>query len=408
MRQRTRLLSVLLALVMCLGLLPAAALAAEADLPDWYFLFAIIKNVDADGKDKDGRAVHTKYSMTRDEIDFVKEDALDFEEYMSQVGVMRAHVDVVEIDAQAENLDDYSGGSWLSADQAAPLLENAVDLDKYDHIFCVVSLNGLDTNWLGLTGGPFENGTGQTCINLRNREYCLNVLRSTEKEFPESMYVHEFLHFTNQLSVKWGKEYGLHDIRLNFYVPDDDNGEECYTDIILNRARGDAGTGVVPAAWQYPPHVFRTASELTVPSGVTGIGAYAFQNRTNLTKVTIPGSVADIGKYAFQNCTGLTEVTILSGVTRIGEWAFGCYGDHQGSLARIFIPASVTSIEYAAFWQSGVEDVYYGGTEEQWEAIQMGEYNEALTNANIHCNSPEPPQPAAVRCDHRCAASLTD
>ena len=317
-------------------------------------------------------------------------------------------IDVVEIDAQVTDLDEYSGRSWLSDNQAAPLLEDTVDLDRYDHVFCVVSLNELDTKWLGLTGAPFENGTGQTCINLRNRDYCLNVLRSTEKEFPESMYVHEFLHFMNQLSVKWGKEYGLHDIRLNFYKPDDDNGEACYTDIILNRARGDAGTGVAPAAWRYPPRILRTTSELTVPSGVTSIGPYAFQNLANLTKVTIPGSVSEIGKYSFQNCTGLTEVTILSGVAGIGEWAFGCYGDLQGSLVKVFIPASVTSIEYAAFWKSGVKEVYYGGTEEQWKAIRMGEFNNALTSAAIHFNSPEPQQPAGARYDHRCAASLTD
>lgn len=405
---KKRLLSLALALALCLGLLPSAALAAEAELPDWQFLFAVFKNVDAGGKDQNGKSARAKYSMTQDELDFIREDAQDFQEYMNQVGVMQAHVDVVEIDAQVTDLDEYSGGSWLSDNQAAPLLEDTVDLDRYDHVFCVVSLNELDTKWLGLTGAPFENGTGQTCINLRNRDYCLNVLRSTEKEFPESMYVHEFLHFMNQLSVKWGKEYGLHDIRLNFYKPDDDNGEACYTDIILNRARGDAGTGVAPAAWRYPPRILRTTSELTVPSGVTSIGPYAFQNLANLTKVTIPGSVSEIGKYSFRNCTGLTEAIILSGVAGIGEWAFGCYGDLQGSLVKVFIPASVTSIEYAAFWKSGVKEVYYGGTEEQWKAIRMGEFNNALTSATIHFNSPEPQQPAGARYDHRCAASLTD
>ena len=44
----------------------------------------------------------------------------------------------------------------------------------------------------------------------------------------------------------------------------------------------------------------------------------------------------------------------------------------------------MTNIGYAAFWDTGVADVYYAGTEAQWKAIQIGEYNEALTNANIH------------------------
>ena len=50
---KKKIVSLLLALAMCLGLMPDAASAAEASLPDWYFLFAIFKNVDAycdDGK----------------------------------------------------------------------------------------------------------------------------------------------------------------------------------------------------------------------------------------------------------------------------------------------------------------------------------------------------------------------
>ena len=48
---KKKFVSLLLVLVMCLGLLPVTASAAEANLPDWYFLFAIFKNVDADGKE---------------------------------------------------------------------------------------------------------------------------------------------------------------------------------------------------------------------------------------------------------------------------------------------------------------------------------------------------------------------
>lgn len=65
---KKKFISILLALVMCLSLLPVAASAAAEPLPDWYFLFAVFKNVDADGKDKDGKAVHVTYSMSQDEV----------------------------------------------------------------------------------------------------------------------------------------------------------------------------------------------------------------------------------------------------------------------------------------------------------------------------------------------------
>ena len=52
---KQKLLSLFLTLAMYLRLLPGAALAAETkSLPDWYFLFAIFKSVDADCGGKDG------------------------------------------------------------------------------------------------------------------------------------------------------------------------------------------------------------------------------------------------------------------------------------------------------------------------------------------------------------------
>ena len=57
---------------------------------------------------------------------------------------------------------------------------------------------------------------------------------------------------------------------------------------------------------------------------VTGIGANAFKNRTNLTSIIIPCTVKNIGNYAFNGCTGLTEVSAFGAV---GNYAFcGCTG----------------------------------------------------------------------------------
>ncbi|MCI9121105.1 MAG: leucine-rich repeat protein [Oscillibacter sp.] len=351
-------MSLLLALVLCLSLLPSAASAAESSLPDWYFLFAIFKNVDAVCKDKDGKTVHTKYTMTQEEVDFAQEDARDFEAYMNKVGVMRAHVEVVEIDAPITELADYPLGGYLSPTESAPLLASKVDLSRYDHITCLYSLN-IPTDYLGRGGSSYESGAGHSGINLRNREYCLKVLRYTEKLFPASMYVHEFLHFMENQNQKWGAEFGLHDIRINHYTPDDDNGKACYTDIIRNRAKGTAGTGVQPFVWQYSPRVLQAKTECTIPSSVTRVG--------------------DSG---FRECTNLTGVTFSSGNTSIGDRAF--WG--LKALTRVTIPTSMTNIGYAAFWETGVKDVYYAGTEAQWKAIQTGDYNEALTKANIHYN----------------------
>jgi len=153
-------------------------------------------------------------------------------------------------------------------------------------------------------------------------------------------------------------------------------------------------------------------TSITIPDGVTSIGKGAFAS-SGLTCITIPGSVTSIGSEAFNRCIGLTSITIPDGVTTIGGWTFqGC-----SSLTSITIPDGVTSIEYEAFrgcsgltsitipasvtsiGQSAFEhcnslaDVYYTGTEAQWESIKIYSDNILLTSATIHYNSTGPDQP---------------
>lgn len=61
---------------------------------------------------------------------------------------------------------------------------------------------------------------------------------------------------------------------------------------------------------------------ITIPTGVTGIGDYAFSYCTELSSVTIPESVTSIGNYAFSYCTGLSSVTIPDGTISISNTAF--------------------------------------------------------------------------------------
>ena len=54
---------------------------------------------------------------------------------------------------------------------------------------------------------------------------------------------------------------------------------------------------------------------------ITKIGARAFENLPNLSRVWIPSSVRIIEKYAFKNCPKLDFVTIMSS-TGVDEEAF--------------------------------------------------------------------------------------
>ena len=165
---------------------------------------------------------------------------------------------------------------------------------------------------------------------------------------------------------------------------------------------------------------FRDCTELTsvvIPEGVTVIDKNAFYNCTGLTSVTIPASVTSILHEAFHYCNNLeavyisnlaawcnirfgdsfanplyyannlhldgkpiTELVIPDGVTQIKFCAFICCD----SLTSVAFPASVTSVGQAAFLDcNSLNNVIYCGTQEQWDAISIGDNNETLTNAAL-------------------------
>ena len=101
-------------------------------------------------------------------------------------------------------------------------------------------------------------------------------------------------------------------------------------------------------------------NDLVIPNSVTNINACAFCGCGSLTEIIIPDSVTSIGSYAFSNCDSLAEVTI---------------------------PESVTSIGDSAFYNSyDLTDVYYFGSENEWNSIYIGSFNDAVLNATIHYN----------------------
>ncbi len=106
-------------------------------------------------------------------------------------------------------------------------------------------------------------------------------------------------------------------------------------------------------------------TEINIPAiynnlPVISIGAITFYDCDDITHINIPNSVTSISDYAFRYCTSLTSITLPDSLTSIERYAFdGC---------------------------STLTDVYFTGTEKEWQAVAIQSGNTYLTDATIHYN----------------------
>lgn len=111
---------------------------------------------------------------------------------------------------------------------------------------------------------------------------------------------------------------------------------------------GLTGKFEVPEGYSIAKYAFNGSNleEVVLPSSLTVIPQYAFENATGLTKVTVNGGIREIGNYAFRNCAALTTVELPNTMEKIGNNAFyGC-----SLLAQINLPDSITTLGSYAFY----------------------------------------------------------
>lgn len=100
-----------------------------------------------------------------------------------------------------------------------------------------------------------------------------------------------------------------------------------------------------------------TATEFTVPDGVTTIRTNAFSDISTLERITLPNTVKAINSLAFYGCTNLREMNLGEGVETIGATA-----NNSPKLLSLTIPASIKTISGGAFSASGITVAIMQGT----------------------------------------------
>ena len=172
-------------------------------------------------------------------------------------------------------------------------------------------------------------------------------------------------------------------------------------------------------------------TEIVIPDSVSIIGDGAFCQCDKLTKVVIPEGVSSIGNYAFKECTALKDVQIPEGVTEIGDESFyACsslesvtipegivtiqYGAFEGNTAlkSVNLPVTLESVVNNAFYRCpALADVYYAGTRTQWNAVNIGDNNDPLIDAAIHCTDlvciDRDPESTAIKEGNKAAFAIT-
>ncbi|MBQ2939321.1 MAG: leucine-rich repeat protein [Clostridia bacterium] len=173
-------------------------------------------------------------------------------------------------------------------------------------------------------------------------------------------------------------------------------GGQAFDNTAWYNAQPDGVTYLQHALYDYKGEMPENTA-IRVKDGTTIIAENAFRYDRNLTEVVLPIGLQHIGNEAFSE-TGLTSVAIPSGMTELSAYVFSdCY-----DLTEVYLPLSLTYIDWDAFgWCSSLTDVWYEGTEEDRDNMQI--YDDRLQNANWHYGSQMPcPHSYDHACDTDC------
>lgn len=132
------------------------------------------------------------------------------------------------------------------------------------------------------------------------------------------------------------------------------------------------------------------SAKFTPGSKQVKLGDNMFTGCWNLMSVTLPLNIDRIGEGMFQNCKMLAGVEIPQGAESIGMHAFASCS----AFTTVIIPDSVTTIGMAAFADCPLKDIYFTGTETQWNSIgKLGDTASKVSEATIHYNYVPTPAP---------------
>ena len=90
----------------------------------------------------------------------------------------------------------------------------------------------------------------------------------------------------------------------------------------------------------------RTITTVNIADGITSIGNACFAGLNFLTEITLPSSVSSIGAFAFQNCLMLTRINIQKTDGVVYLTYYGAF-NNCSALSTIVVPTPALALQYA-------------------------------------------------------------
>ncbi len=144
----------------------------------------------------------------------------------------------------------------------------------------------------------------------------------------------------------------------------------------------------VTAIGHYAFYNCSSLESIEIPDSVTDLGSHVFYGCSSMTSANIPNAIINLWEFTFYGCSSLTTMIIPDSVLNIGECAFA----ECTSLESVVVPKNMIRIGWQAFYNcSRLWHVFYKGTEEDWEKMQIkAEQNEFhWAGRHYNCNGTE-------------------
>ena len=185
---------------------------------DWKFACFIFDNTNVNIDNK-----QINIQVTSNDITDIKNTITRFERSCNELsqGRMTADCDIYEVQEPITSLSyDDEFGYYVAPEDIENQIKDVINQNNYDHIFVVVRLSNEEyeddieiKDWIGL-GSMDYYGIGFSNIRLPNssKSYIYKY-DSRINQFPEEVFLHEFLHSLERTA----KEYGYERPELHAY-----------------------------------------------------------------------------------------------------------------------------------------------------------------------------------------------